>query len=220
MADPLSELFDSTVSTGGNVLLGTLTMGASMQSEAAEDAAQAQADAAQAAIDEQRRQFDAMRTALQPYVDAGILGLEDMQALLGLAGPDRQAAAVQGIQNSPMFQSLVQQGEQGILQNASATGGLRGGNTQAALAQFGPQMLNEFINQRYSRLGGLAQLGQGSAAGVGAAGLQTGTQIADLLGQQGAAKAGGILGQAAPWANLLNLPLQVGASYVGAGGRF
>ena len=41
----------------------------------------------------------------------------------------------------------------------------------------------------------MTSLGQQSAAGVGTAGMNTGANVATLLGQQGAAQAGGILGQ-------------------------
>jgi hypothetical protein len=119
------------------------------------------------------------------------------QDLLGLNGGDRQRAAYAGIEASPAFQALVQQGENGILQNASATGGLRGGNTQGALAQFRPQMLAQLIEQQYSRLGGLTQLGQNSAAGVGSAALSTANGVGNALQQQGAATAGGYLAQGA-----------------------
>ncbi|WP_449405980.1 hypothetical protein [Massilia phosphatilytica] len=37
---------------------------------------------------------------------------------------------------APRFQALQQQGNDAILANASATGGLRGGNVQGALGQF------------------------------------------------------------------------------------
>ena len=113
-----------------------------------------------------------------------------------------------------MFQALARQGEEAMLQQASATGGLRGGNLQGALAQFRPQMLAQAIEDQYSRLGGMTALGQQSAAGVGSAGMQSAGQIAGLLGQQGAARAGGTLGRAAPFAQLFNLPAQfVGMQY-------
>lgn len=117
--------------------------------------------------------------------------------LLGLNGADAQNAAIAGIENSPYFSGLVKQGENAILQNASATGGLRGGNAQAALAQFRPNMLAAAINDQYTKLGGLTSLGQNAAAGVGNAGQATANNSAQLLGQIGAAQAGGILGQAA-----------------------
>jgi hypothetical protein len=114
---------------------------------------------------------------------------------------------------------LTQQGENALLQQASATGGLRGGNIQAALSQFRPQLLSSLIEQQYGRLGGMTALGQQSAAGVGTAGMETGTNIANLLGQRGAALAGGELGQARAYSGLFNLPAQILGFQYGAGGK-
>lgn len=104
-----------------------------------------------------------------------------------------------------------------MLQQASATGGLRGGNIQAALAQFRPQMLAQAIEEQYGRLGGMTALGQRSAAGVGGAGMESAGQIAGLLGQQGAARAGGTLGRASPFAQLFNVPMQLYGMQVARG---
>lgn len=163
------------------------------QTKAADKASDAQAQSAQLGIEEQRRQFDAIQKLLSPYVTAGTGALGAQQSLLGLGGADAQQAAIGAIENSPQFSALTQQGEDAILANASATGGLRGGNVQGALAQFRPQLLAQLIDQQYSRLGGLTQIGQASAAGVGSAGMQTGNNVTQLLGQQGAAAAGAAL---------------------------
>lgn len=133
------------------------------------------------------------RYAVFSGAQQGSLGAQ--QDLIGMNGNSAQAAAIQALQGSPQFTSMLQQGENSILQNASATGGLRGGNTQAALAQFSPALLAQTINDQYSRLGGLTSLGQNAAAGVGNAGMKTGGNISDLLQQQGAAQAGGALAQ-------------------------
>lgn len=106
-----------------------------------------------------------------------------------------QQEAVAQIEGSPMFQALARQGEEAILQNASATGGLRGGNVQAALGQFRPALLNQFIEQQYNRLGNMARVGQASATGVGAAGTEAATNIGNLLTQSGRAQAGSALAQ-------------------------
>jgi hypothetical protein len=159
------------------------------------DASQVQQQSAQAGIDEQRRQFDAVQKLLNPYVEAGTGALGGQQALLGLGAPGSQQQAITALQGSPQFQALQQQGENAILQNASATGGLRGGNVQGALAQFRPALLSSLIEQQYNRLGGLTSIGQNAAAGVGNAGMSTGANISNLLGRQGQAQAGGILGQ-------------------------
>lgn len=180
---------------GASLVTGLVS--ANQQSKAASGAANAQSTAAQAGIDEQQRQFDAIQKLLAPYVNAGTGAVGAQQALLGLSGPEAQQKAIAELQASPQFAALTQQGENSILQNASATGGLRGGNTQAALAQFRPQVLSQLIEQQYGRLGSMASMGQASAAGQANLGQQTGMNIATLLGQQGAAQAGGILGQGA-----------------------
>jgi hypothetical protein len=190
-----------------------------MQASAAGEAAGIQAGAAQAGIEEQRRQFDAMRELLKPYTEAGVPALQQQQAFLGLQGPEAERAAIERIRGGETFQALAGQGEEALLQRASATGGLRGGNIQGALAQFRPQLLSSLIDQQYGRLGGLTTMGQRSAAGVGTAGMESGTNIANLLGQQGAAQAGGALGEAKAYGQLFNLPAQFLGMQMGAGGK-
>ena len=189
-----------TFGLSGAALAGVAVGGATlvsgyMQGDAAKDAASMQAGSAQAGIEEQRRQFDKIQELLAPYVAVGQPALQQQQAFLGLQGPEAERAAIERIQGGETFQALSRQGEEAILQRASATGGLRGGNVQAALAQFRPALLNQLIDQQYSRLGGMTALGQQSAAGVGTAGMSTGANVANLLGQQGAAIAGGDIAQ-------------------------
>ena len=196
-------------------VVGGIT-GAKQAGKAAEAAGQTQAGFAQQGIDEQRRQFDALVNLMAPYVTAGTGAMGRLapyeqagqqafgqqQSLIGLQGPQAQQQAIAALQASPQFQALQQQGENAILQNASATGGLRGGNVQAALAQFRPQILSSLIDQQYGRLGGIAGAGlgvtsdiatrgQAAAAGQASSGLQSASNIGNLLGNQGAAIAGG-----------------------------
>lgn len=173
-------------------VVGGIT-GSSAAAEGAEKAAGTQAAASQAGIDEQRRQFDKIVELMSPYATAGTGALGQQQAILGLSGASAQQAAISGIEQSPYFQAATRQGETAILQNAAATGGLRGGNTQGALAQFRPALLNQLIQQQYGNLGGLTQIGQAAAAGQASAGQAAGANIASLLGQQGSALAGGQL---------------------------
>lgn len=192
MPDPVSAV-GAAVSIGGSLIKGS----------AANKAADAQTQASQAAIAEQRAAREEMRTLLQPYVSAGGPALQAQMAALGLAGPEAQAAYVKQQEQSPIFQALARQGEEAILQKASATGGLRGGNVQGALAQFRPALLNQFLEQQYGRLGGLTTLGQQSAAGVGSSGLNVASNIGNLLGDIGAAKAGAAGAQGQMWGNIL-----------------
>jgi hypothetical protein len=208
----------------GNALgkvIGGVT-GATQQAKAAEAAGQIQAGASESAIAEQRRQFDVLTELLRPYVEAGQPALQGQQALIGLRGAPEQQAAISGLEQSPFFQSAVRQGEEALLQRASATGGLRGGNIQAALAQFRPQMLESQIAQQYERLGGLTSLGQRSAAGQGAAGMETAGSIGNLLAQRGAALAGGQLAAGSvprqSFADLQGIANRVGSVMMAGGG--
>jgi hypothetical protein len=198
---------------------GAAVYGANKASSAAKSAARTQAEAQDKAIAEQRTQFDAIQELLKPYVEAGkpdltqpYIGagpgaLQAMQGLAGLRGAGEQQAAINQIQQGAQFQELARQGEQGILQNAAATGGLRGGNVQAALSQFRPALLNQLIESQYGKLAGLTslgstsaenllRLGQASAAGVGAAGQQSASNIGNLMVGQGQALAAGQIGAA------------------------
>jgi len=207
----------------GAIAGGASLLGASKTSSAASSAANTQAAAQGQAVEEQRRQFDAIQALLkpyieagkpdltQPYIQAGPGALQGMQGLAGLRGNAEQQAAIEQIKQSAQFQELAKQGEQGILQNASATGGLRGGNVQAALSQFRPALLNQLIESQYGKLAGLTSLGstsaqnllgvgQASAAGTAAAGQQSAQNIGNLMVGQGAAQAAGQIGAANAYA--------------------
>lgn len=228
------------IAVGGATLISGMS-----QADAAGDAAAAQTKASEAGIAEQRRQFNKIQELLKPYVEAGTGAIEGLQpfaqagvpamqaqqALLGLAGPEAQRKAIADLAAGPQMEALVQQGENALLQRASATGGLRGGNIQAALAQFRPQLLSELIGQQYSRLGGLtalgqettsnlARLGQASAAGTGAAAQESGANIASLLAQQGAAQAGAQMAQGKAFAAIPSAISGGLGIFSGLGGKF
>jgi hypothetical protein len=191
---------------------------ANRQSAAARRAANAQSSAADAGIAEQQRQFDAIQEMLAPYREAGTKALSGQLDLAGLGAPGSQQAAIDNLRRSPQFTSLLQQGEESILSNASATGGLRGGNTQAALAQFSPALLASTINDQYARLGGLAQMGQNAAAQTGSFGQQSTSNVLDLLQQRGAAQAGGHIAYGRGQAGYANSISQGIGMYFGGGG--
>lgn len=200
MPDPVTGVLAAT--GVGSALIG---------SSSANKAANAQVQSADMGVAEMRAAREELRKLLEPYTAAGGPALQAQLDLLGLGDAGSQAEAIAAQEENPLFQALAAQGEDAILQNASATGGLRGGNVQGALAQFRPQLLNQFIQQQFARLGGITALGQNSAAGVGAAGLDTAGGIANLLGEAGAAQAGGALAQGQAWGGALNLAGLVGA---------
>ena len=203
------------IAVGGSTLISGM-----MQADAASSAAGIQGAAAQAGIDEQRRQFDTVQKLLQDYTEAGPEALAAQQTLLGLKGPEAERAAIERISGGETYKALAAQGENALLQQASATGGLRGGNIQAALGQFRPQLLSSLIDQQYGRLGGMTSLGQASAAGVGAAGMQTGANVSNLLGQQGAAQAGAEIAQGKAFSAIPSAISGGLGLFTGLGGKF
>ena len=184
-------------------VIGSSVIGGVVSSNAAKSASRAQTQAAELGVAEQRAAREQLERLLEPYRAAGTPALEQQMAAIGLSGQEAQQAYITQQEQSPFFQALARQSEEALLQNASATGGLRGGNLQGALAQFRPQLLNQFLEQQYGRLGGMTELGQRSAAGVGSAGMTSAGNIAGLLGQAGQAQAGGILGSANAFNNAL-----------------
>ena len=208
-------------------IVGSAVVGGVMSSRSASKAAQAQQESSGASIEEQRAQFAAMQRTLKPYVDAGTPALRQLssysdvaqpvlneqQALNGMFGPEAQQEAINRIEQSPLYMEHVRQGENAMLQNASATGGLRGGNIQAALAQFRPAVLSQMIEDKYNKLGGmvtfggnaaqnLATMGQASAAGQGAAGMNMASNIGNLNAQTGQAQAQAQLARGQAWGNV------------------
>ncbi len=119
-----------------------------------------------------------------------------------------------------MMKALVQKGENALLQNASATGGLRGGNTAAALAQFRPQMLAQLIEGQFSKLGGLSSLGANSAAMQGNTGMNMASNIGNLLGQIGSARSGATLSRSASSRQGISDLLGLAGNVVGGFGGF
>lgn len=181
----------ATAVVGAAVIGGVASNSAANKAAgAASSAANTQQIAAWEAEVRQQNNLDYVRNLMQPYTDAGKFGVDRQQQLLGAYGPDVQKQAYDNISNSPGFNSVVQQGENAMRQNASATGGLRGGNFEAALAQYRPSMLQAAIDQQYTRLGGLANIGQNAAAGVGNTGSATTNNISGLITGAGAAQAG------------------------------
>lgn len=232
------------ISAVGNTVTGFL------QADAQKDTARAQGDAANRAIDEQRRQFDAMQALFAPFVQSGsgAIGslaqyqnvgtgaIEELAKMSGLRGNDQQLASISGVEQSPLYQGLVRQGEEAVLQNASATGGLRGGNIQDSLANFRSNLLNELIAQQYARYGNLAnagfsassnlaQLGQGSAAGQAAQGQALASNLGNLYQNQAQAKGMSNFANAAMWNTIPNAAAQISGGFSGIasnllGGRF
>ena len=202
--------------TWGYVAAGVVTVvGGVMASNASSNASDAASSANRQAQLQQMQQMQQIMNMLKPYRKAGKAGLAGETDLIGLNGADKQQAAISALEQSPYFTSLVQNGENAILQNASATGGLRGGNTQGALAQFRPAMLAQTIENQYNKLAGLAARGQNAAVNTGSGMSQYGSSIGNLIGQNGQIQAQGIMAQGQIGADLFGQLGQLFGQYKG-----
>jgi hypothetical protein len=189
------------ISAGGSLLSGVIS------GKGAKKAAKAQAAAIQQAIQEQHNEFAQTQANEAPFLQAGTSALNDpngLMALLGMSGNDAQGSAISHLKDSPLFTSQYGTGLDAILQSASATGGLRGGNTQNSLAQFGSGLLSNVLQNQIGNLGGLVGTGANAAAGLASAGQNNANAVSNLFTQQGNAQASGILGQATATTSTIN----------------
>jgi hypothetical protein len=194
---------------GGVLGLAGNIIGGNAASKAAKRAGDLQYQAAQQGIAEQRRQYDLSRADYAPYLATGTQALGQQGDLIGLNGGGVQASAIEALRGSPFYQSLFNNGQEALLQNASATGGMRGGNMQRGLADFGADTLAQTIQMQLAQLGGLSGRGQEAVGNISQLG-QMGTQnIMNMINGGAAAQAraglarGGI--QQGIWNNVGNL---------------
>ena len=96
--------------------------------------------------------------------------------------PQGKGAFLQGLTDDPFYRMLQERGEEGVLRNASVTGGLRSGNVQDSLYRANQDALFNVYNEQVSGLKGLAGLPSNA------------NQIGNVMGSIGATQAGGILG--------------------------
>lgn len=183
--------------------IGGAAITAGSTSSAANRAADATTAANQAAIAEQQRQFDITDKRLSPWVEQGAAALPQQSDLLGLNGPQKQAAAIAALKDGPLYSALFENGQNTILANASATGGLRGGDTQSSLFTHGRDTLATVIENQLSKLGGVSAMGESAAAQTGTFGANASTNIANLLSDSGSARAGAATAAGAANASLM-----------------
>jgi hypothetical protein len=131
-------------------------------------------------------------------------------------------------QYSPAYQFQMQQGQQGVLNSdASSQGALSGAalkdltgfNQNYANTAYG-NAFNQYQTQlgnTYSRLAGVAQLGQNAAANTGAQGVNLANAQGQAVQNAGTALAGGTIGAANAWTGATNNLGSLLAAYGGGG---
>lgn len=167
----------------GLLAMGAATLGgALLQSKGNKEAAATQVAGNQAAIQSQENMFNQSLALNQPYRDAGQGAIQGLQSL---TDPAQRAQMLSGYYDSAEFQGMQAQNEEQQLRNAAATGGVRGGANQAAMATIAPQMGQQYLSGLQNQFTGLANMGMG-AASQGAQGAQMFGQQQSALQQQSA----------------------------------
>ena len=145
------------------------------------------------ALGEQTRQFDITQANYAPLTNLLAPSVKGLSDLVGVNGNEAWEAALARVQDSPILAGTIRNGEDAILANASATGGLRGGDIERGLADFRGDAYLEELQAEMARYAGLVGLGSGATDSVSAFGAQKANNVSNLFGQQGQVRAGGIL---------------------------
>lgn len=116
--------------------------------------------------------------ALEGFAAPGRSAVGVQSALSGAMGPVAQERAFANFRTSPGQAFLRKEAEQALLRNASAIGGLGGGNVRRALQEQATGLAAQDFGNAFNRLGSLSSLGASAAGGQ-----------ADLLGRGGLAAA-------------------------------
>jgi hypothetical protein len=189
-------------------------VGGSIASNKANKASGQQVGATMAGIESQEKMFDKSLELQQPYREAGYGALEGLQ---GLVDPTQRAETLQGYYGGEEYKALSGQVEEQQLRNAAATGGIRGGANQAALATIAPKLGQQYLsglNQQYT---GLANMGMGAASQGSSQAMQLGGNVSALQQQAGQARAANSLAQGNIWGNVIQDVGALGYDYFGRG---
>lgn len=134
---------------------------------------------------------------LDPYMQTGVQANQLQAALSGALGPEAQAKAFAEYRSSPGVDFLREQGERATLRNASALGGVGGGNVRAELNRQGIGYAMQDFGNQFNRIGQVADRGFGASS----QGASFGPQEASIQAN---------LGQFAA-----NIPLQIAQAQAG-----
>jgi hypothetical protein len=195
--------------------------GGGSQKKASQKATDALTAAYNRGIDLQNQQYQTTRQDYMPYTQAGVGAIGELSNMITGYGDDPLALA-ERLKSNPLYGALYRNGEEALLQNASATGGLRGGDTQRGLADFGADTLGAVYNSQLSNLYNLSNLGLGATGSVANAGMNATNNVTSLVGNIGQAQAtnyltkGGI--NAANWQNAGSFLDGLTGAFAGGGG--
>ena len=198
----------ATAVVAGAVIGGVVASDSSRKAaHAAEDAAEEQVAASKEATDDtlqaQREQLDYLKDVDKLPREYREAALAELSQRSGESLNSQQTQMIRDAKASPLYTSIMggqKAGEEAILRNAAATGGLRSGNVQGALTDYGSQLSTSALLESYNQqLGAQAQQNQ-LLQGLAGTPLQT-ANIANTMGSMGATSAAGLIAQGTIGAN-------------------
>lgn len=179
--------------------------------QAATEAAEIQSEAALIGLEESKRQFDIGQEVLAPFEAESIPAFGLQARFVGARGPEEQALAFQEFRESPATQFIR---ESGLSFVPEAKGELR-----KELTRFGQGLAEQDFGRAFNRLGSVAGSGQTAQSTLASAGEDVAARNVNLLGQEAAARAGGIQGGQQATQNLAGTAAGLGALFSGGGNR-
>jgi hypothetical protein len=177
-------------------IVGAAVVGGVATSVAGSSAASATNNATNASVAEQNSALSQQAALSAPYRGVGTQAIGQYENLLGI-GPNANAQTIQqALASTPGYQFTQQQGEQGILNAASAAGGFSG-NTATALDRYNTGLADQTYQNALSNAQGAVGIGQAAAAGQAANIGQAAGTISNAYTQQGQNIANIDIGEAA-----------------------
>ena len=170
--------------------IGGAVLAAGATAYAGSESAGAIKSSTNAAIGEQN-QIAGQQAALEaPYVNVGQSAIAQYEGLLGI-GPSGNSASVQNtLANTPGYQFTKNQGIQATTNQASAMGLGLSGNTLEGLDTFTTGLADQTYQQAVGNAQGAVGIGQAAASGEAANLGATGSNVSNLLSNQGNTLAG------------------------------
>ena len=224
-------------------VIGSNIVGGLISSNGQQEAANTHANAQQQAAATQQHMFDTINQQEQPFIQSGYGATTALNQLLGLAPGNPATGQANGylaqsfnptqeqLNNYPGYQFALQTGGQ-ALRNADTPGiGALSGAALKDLMNFNVGTANQYYgqyfnqdqqqkNNLFSRLSGLAGLGQNAETNVGTQGTALGTGIAQAQAAAGGSLAAGQVGAANTLGNSISGSVPLAYLMSGNGGGY
>jgi hypothetical protein len=205
---------------------------------AADDAAKAQTNAANQSAQVAKDIYSSQRQDFEPYRQAGISGLNQLQTALDSPAPQYTPVNIDtnALRNTPGYQFQMDEGRRAIEGSRAASGLLQSGETGKELLDYGQGLADQtFQNERNYQTGerntalnqanllrqnqvnalqSIINTGSGATGSTAQAGSNYATNATNAINNAGEARAAGTLGAANAWQNGISGALKLGSLFI------